>query len=58
MTHIMFKKDQVIIKEGDEGDRMYVLLKGKAGVLIKDHIVAFINENKQMGEKALENDAK
>lgn len=48
----------MIIKEGDEGDWMYVLLKGKAGVVIKDEIVAYINENKQMGEKALENDAK
>lgn len=37
---------------------MYVLLKGKAGVLVKDNIVAYISENKQMGEKALENDAK
>lgn len=58
MTHCFFKKDELIIKQGDDGDRMYVLLKGKAGVLVKDNIVAYISENKQMGEKALENDAK
>lgn len=36
MTHCSFKKGETIIKEGDEGDWMYVLLKGKAGVLVKD----------------------
>jgi CRP-like cAMP-binding protein len=38
----VYNEFEHIIKEGDEGDRMFILMKGKADVYIKDRYIASI----------------
>ena len=41
-----FKASEYIIKEGDEGDRMFVLMRGKAEVFINGRYIAAIYDHK------------
>ena len=50
-----YSKGQMIFRQGDVGDRMFILLKGEVGVLIGRKIVATILDHKVFGELALEN---
>jgi CRP-like cAMP-binding protein len=49
------------MKKGEEGDCMYILVKGEVGVYIgagEDNCVAMLGDNKIFGERALETNEK
>lgn len=49
------------MKKGDEGDCMYVILKGSVGIYIDPELkncIVTLGENKVFGERALETDDK
>lgn len=49
------------MKKGDDGDCMYVIIKGEVGIYIDPEIkncIVVLNENKVFGERALETDDK
>ena len=54
-----FKQNEILMKKGDIGDRMFVSIKGSLGVYIQDYNPgqlpdALIKEYKVVGEKSLE----
>ncbi|MEM9647371.1 MAG: sigma 54-interacting transcriptional regulator [Bacteroidota bacterium] len=51
-----FEINDAIIRKGDVGDAMYVILKGKVKVHDKDHLYIMLNENDCFGEYALIDD--
>lgn len=48
-----FPADYVIFKQGDPGDIMYVIKRGKAQVIRDDNILAVLSDNAFFGEMAL-----
>jgi CRP/FNR family cyclic AMP-dependent transcriptional regulator len=52
-----YQKDDVVIKEGDENDHLYLLLKGKLEVLQEvdgaDQVVATLEAGDSMGEVSI-----
>lgn len=52
-----FEQDSILIREGEIGDCMYLVIKGSAGIYIKgvDHHVAVKHPRNVVGETALEN---
>ena len=50
--------DDEIIRQGDEGHFMWVLLKGSARVVINGNPVAVLNDNSAFGEAALKHKVK
>jgi CRP-like cAMP-binding protein len=48
---------EVLFREGDEGDRMYVVLEGSADILVGDTVVETAGEGGIVGEMALIDDA-
>lgn len=64
METVQVHKDDVIIKQGDEGDYYYLLVEGLASVIRKGDgdeepkVVAELNEPKGFGEEALISNAK
>ena len=52
---VSFPAGAVIIKEGDEGDHMYVVLKGEVVVSLKNRILANSQAGEIVGEMALIN---
>lgn len=58
MTKETFKKGEDIIKQGDEGDKFYIILEGSVNVHVtrddnKDHNVAVLGHGEYFGEIAL-----
>lgn len=53
MYAVEFKKDTVIIKEGDVGSRMYVLEEGKVEVTKEGHRLCTMSPGKVFGELAI-----
>ncbi len=51
-----FAADHVIFKQGDPGDIMYVIKRGKAQVIRDEKIVATLSDNAFFGEMALVSD--
>jgi len=47
-----YEEDTTIIKQGDLGTSMYILVRGKANVIINGNIVATLGENDIFGELA------
>ncbi len=50
---VTFDKEQVVIKEGDAGDCMYILVSGRVRVLIMGARVAELAEKECFGEMSL-----
>ena len=48
---------ETLFREGDEGDRMYVVLEGRMDILVGDTIVETASEGGIVGEMALIDDA-
>lgn len=48
-----FSAGQVIFKEGESGDTMYVVIKGEVDIVIHDKTVGTIGEGDIVGEMAL-----
>ena len=51
----------LVMKKGDDGDFMYVIIKGEVGVYIDSEVkncIVILGENKVFGERALETDDK
>jgi cGMP-dependent protein kinase len=42
-----------IIKEGEEGDKFYIVGKGKVDIFVKGNYIRTLNENEYFGERAL-----
>ncbi|CDW75551.1 UNKNOWN [Stylonychia lemnae] len=56
-----YKEDEVIMRKGDDGDFMCVIIKGEVGVYIDVEVkncIVILGENKVFGERALETDDK
>lgn len=53
MFEVRLKPDEVIIRQGDDGDNFYVVDSGELYVLYKDVVVATIGVGKGFGEIAL-----
>ena len=58
MAKESYKKDEDIIKQGEEGDKFYIVLQGKVNVHVvrddnKDHNVATLGRGEYFGEIAL-----
>ena len=49
----LYEADSIIIKQGDEGNFMCVLVDGQAQVLFNDQVVATLKYNTAFGEAAL-----
>lgn len=47
---------EIIIKQGERGDRFYIIIDGKCTVTINDEVVSTLGPNKYFGELALMND--
>jgi CRP/FNR family transcriptional regulator, cyclic AMP receptor protein len=48
---------ETLFREGDEGDRMYVILEGRLDILVGNTVVETANEGGIVGEMALIDDA-
>ncbi len=57
IAHLMqiqdFPKETIIVKEGDPGDCMYVILEGNVDIKKGDHLLATLKEKDFFGELAL-----
>jgi hypothetical protein len=53
MWQINFKAGETIIREGDDGDNMYVIEQGDLDVLYSNEIVATLGIGRSFGEQAL-----
>ena len=52
----MYDTDEIIIKKGDLGDELYVIMVGEVGVYIDDSFrqcVVELSENQTYGERSL-----
>jgi CRP-like cAMP-binding protein len=53
-----FQQGEVLMKKGEEGDKMYISFQGRLGVYLKDNFeeepIAWIQPFKAVGERALE----
>lgn len=48
-----FKHDEKIIKEGEDGTKLYVIKTGKADIWVKGNYIRTLNENEYFGERTL-----
>ncbi len=48
---------EVLFREGEQGERMYVVLEGRVDILVGDNVVETANEGGIVGEMALIDDA-
>jgi CRP/FNR family transcriptional regulator, cyclic AMP receptor protein len=48
---------EVLFREGEQGERMYVVLEGRLDILVGDNVVETANEGDIVGEMALIDDA-
>jgi len=48
---------EVLFREGEQGDRMYVVLEGRVDILVGDNVVGTASEGDIVGEMALIDDA-
>ena len=48
---------EVLFREGEQGERMYVVLEGRLDILIGDNVVETLDEGGIVGEMALIDDA-
>lgn len=53
MTEVSISKGTKLIKKGEIGDCMYIILKGKAKIHDGEHLFADLGENKIVGELAI-----
>ena len=51
-----FPADHIIFKEGDSGEKMYVIKRGQVQVIRENTILAVLKENNFFGEMALVSD--
>ncbi len=51
--YIPYKAGDVIFKEGESGDEMYVVLEGEVAVIVHDKIVETVGVDNFLGEMAL-----
>lgn len=53
-----FQKGQILMRKGDEGDRMYISFQGSLGIYLKNDFsedpVAIVQPYRAVGERALE----
>ena len=52
----MYNRGEVIVKKGDIGTEMFVVLIGEVGVYFDDelnHCIVKLNENKTFGDRSL-----
>ena len=54
---VEFPAGAVILREGDPGNHMYVVMEGELSVLIKDKVIATASPGEIVGEMALINTA-
>jgi cGMP-dependent protein kinase len=50
---VVFRRDDLIVSEGDQADSYYILKTGKVSVLQKGKIIAFMGQGDSFGEQAL-----
>ena len=50
---VNFAKDELIIKQGDEGDCLYIILQGSVKILVNEKEVAQLGEKAVVGEMAI-----
>lgn len=50
---LKYKKNSIVIKEGDIGDKFFFIKKGKVNVSAKGKYLRTLNENEYFGERAL-----
>ena len=48
-----FKVGEKIIKEGDDGTKLYIIKSGKADITVKGNYIRTLNENEYFGERTL-----
>ena len=54
---VSFAAGSVILREGEPGDHMYVVMEGELSILIKDKVIATASPGEIIGEMALINSA-
>jgi len=52
LHEIDYEENSTIIKQGELGTSMYILVRGKADVIIDDKVIASVGENDIFGELA------
>jgi len=50
---INFDDKEMFIKQGDDGDCLYLILQGKVSILVNDKVVAQLGEKSAVGEMAI-----
>ena len=61
LTFIEFQEKEVVMRKGDEGDCMYLILAGEVGIYMDtefNNCIVLLGEKKVFGERALETDDK
>lgn len=48
-----FKNGEKIIKEGEDGSKLYIIKQGKADIYVKGNYIRTLNENEYFGERTL-----
>jgi len=50
---LLYKQGQILVKEGEFGESLFVILSGKVNVFVKENLVASLSENDFFGEMSL-----
>ena len=53
ITEEKFNDDEDIFRQGEEGDKFYIIKSGKVNILINDKYIRTLNEKEYFGERAL-----
>jgi NADH dehydrogenase len=53
-----FEPTETVFREGDTGDRLYIILRGRAEVVVRDRVVAELGAGSYFGEMALLGDGR
>ena len=57
MHCLIFEQGDILMRKGDEGDRMYISFQGSLGVYLNDNFeedpIALVHPFKAVGERAL-----
>jgi len=53
MFEVQYRKDEIIIREGDQGDNFYIISKGECQALVKGEVVMQYKAGDSFGELAL-----
>ena len=53
LSIVQYRRNETIFRKDDEGDSMYVILKGKVRVHEQDHLFGYLDEGDCFGEYAL-----